>query len=180
MTGAHDLGGGILLRPLRVDDASALAAAYTRNRAHLAPWEPERSERFFTSEGQHDEVRGALASRTSGTSEPLVLVGSRGIVGRLNISSITRGVFQSATLGYWVDAALQGRGVMTRAVAAVVGIARVELSLHRLEAGTLVHNTASQAVLRANGFVEYGRAERYLRIAGRWQDHVLFQRILED
>jgi ribosomal-protein-alanine N-acetyltransferase len=50
-----------------------------------------------------------------------------------------------------------------------------ELHLHRVEAGTLVHNAASQRVLERNGFVRYGLAPQYLRIAGRWQDHVLFQ-----
>ena len=50
-----------------------------------------------------------------------------------------------------------------------------ELGLHRVEAGTLVHNRASQRVLERNGFVRYGLAPQYLRIAGRWQDHVLFQ-----
>ncbi len=44
-----------------------------------------------------------------------------------------------------------------------------------MEAGTLVHNLGSQRVLERNGFVRFGLAPQYLRIAGRWQDHVLFQ-----
>lgn len=32
--------GQLLLRPLEHSDAAALAAAYRRNREHLAPWEP--------------------------------------------------------------------------------------------------------------------------------------------
>jgi ribosomal-protein-alanine N-acetyltransferase len=55
-----------------------------------------------------------------------------------------------------------------------------ERGLHRVEAGTLVHNTRSQAVLRRTGFTEYGVAERMLFIAGEWQDHTLFQRLLHD
>nr|WP_315850337.1 GNAT family protein [Arthrobacter woluwensis] len=53
------------------------------------------------------------------------------------------------------------------------------LGLHRLEAGTLLHNTASQRVLLKNGFTVFGTAPRYLRIQGRWQDHRLFQRLNE-
>jgi ribosomal-protein-alanine N-acetyltransferase len=56
---------------------------------------------------------------------------------------------------------------------------RIGLRLHRAEAGTLVHNIGSQRVLERNGFARYGLAPKYLRIAGRWQDHVLFQRINE-
>ena len=54
-----------------------------------------------------------------------------------------------------------------------------ELGLHRLQADTLVHNAASQRVLARNGFTRIGLAPRYLRIAGRWQDHVLHQRLAE-
>jgi ribosomal-protein-alanine N-acetyltransferase len=64
-------------------------------------------------------------------------------------------------------------------VAQIVRIAFEELGLHRLEAGTLLHNTASQRVLERNGFTRFGLAPKYLSIAGRWQDHVLFQRINE-
>ena len=69
-----------------------------------------------------------------------------------------------------------GRGVATSAVAAVCAFAFGELELHRLEAGTLLHNVGSQIVLDRNGFIAFGVAPNYLRIAGEWCDHVLFQR----
>ena len=52
--------------------------------------------------------------------------------------------------------------------------------LHRVEAATLVGNLRSQAVLRRNGFTLIGTAPRYLRIAGAWRDHLLFQRLADD
>jgi ribosomal-protein-alanine N-acetyltransferase len=51
--------------------------------------------------------------------------------------------------------------------------------LHRLEAGTLPDNFASQRVLEKNGFERFGLARRFLLIAGEWRDHVLFERIAE-
>ena len=68
---------------------------------------------------------------------------------------------------------------MRRAVQAALAHARDDLGLHRVQAATLVHNTASQRVLAATGFTPIGRAERYLHIAGEWQDHLLFQRLLD-
>lgn len=53
-----------------------------------------------------------------------------------------------------------------------------ELRLHRLEASTLLHNIGSQRVLEKAGFERIGMAPKYLRIAGEWQDHALFQIIL--
>ena len=62
----------------------------------------------------------------------------------------------------------------------VVGIVSEGDLLHRVEAGTLVDNAASQVVLRRCGFEPYGTAAQYLFIAGAWQDHLLFQRVLHD
>ena len=52
-----------------------------------------------------------------------------------------------------------------------------QLDLHRLEAGTLVDNLGSQRVLEKNDFERIGLAPGYLKIAGAWRDHILFQRI---
>ncbi|WP_239092547.1 GNAT family N-acetyltransferase [Paractinoplanes abujensis] len=38
--------------------------------------------------------------------------------------------------------------------------------MHRVEAGTLTHNKASQRVLKVNRFQPYGTAPRYVWIAG--------------
>ena len=81
-------------------------------------------------------------------------------------------MFCSADLGYWVSQEYNGRGVATAAVAAVVRRAFDELGLHRVQAGTLVHNLGSQQVLLRNDFTRIGLAPAYLRIAGRWQDHL--------
>ena len=74
---------------------------------------------------------------------------------------------ESCSLGYWVAAEHNGKGVATAAVGDAVRYAFRELRLHRAEAGTLVHNVGSQRVLERNGFVRYGLAPKYLRIAGR-------------
>jgi [ribosomal protein S5]-alanine N-acetyltransferase len=67
---------------------------------------------------------------------------------------------------------------MTAAVGTGIKVARDDLGLHRLEAATLLHNIASQRVLDKNGFEAYGTARAYLRIAGQWQDHRMYQLIL--
>ncbi|GAA2442610.1 GNAT family N-acetyltransferase [Agromyces soli] len=178
-----ELDGGIELRAITQGDGAALAAAYERNRAHLAPWEPERTPEFFSATVQEREVGASLRRLAEGTAIPLVLVergddGER-IVGRVNLSDLVRGVFLNAHLGYWIDAERQSRGLATAAVGGALHFAR-RAGLHRVQAGTLVHNAASQTVLERNGFTRIGLAPRYLRIAGEWQDHVLFQRLLED
>ena len=80
-------------------------------------------------------------------------------------------------VSYWVERERNGRGLATCAVGEVVAIAFGELGLHRLEAGTLPDNHASQRVLEKNGFERFGYTKRYLLIDGEWRDHVLFERI---
>ena len=176
---ADVLPTGYGIRPLAVEDAPALAAAYSRNRAHLAPWDPRRTEEFFTEAGQRKDAEAKLESAGLGLQDPWLLVHCDEVVGRVNLNNLVRGVFQNASLGYWVDRQHTGRGLGTAAVGFALRRA-VELGLHRVEAGTLVGNVASQAVLRRCGFEQYGEAANYLFIAGAWQDHLLFQRILHD
>ncbi|MGW9167556.1 GNAT family N-acetyltransferase [Agromyces sp. NPDC055658] len=177
-----ELDGGVVMRLLAPGDGPALAAAYERNREHLAPWEPLRTPEFFTTSWHERDVAGAVLRLEAGALIPLVLAaGDEGaeIVGRVNLSDLVRGVFQNAHLGYWVDGRLTGQGLATTAVGIALHHARAA-GLHRVQAGTLVHNLASQRVLERNGFERFGLARRYLRIAGEWQDHVLFERLLED
>lgn len=167
------------IRSLTADDAAALADAYVRNRDHLAPWEPTRSEEFFTEPGQRADTAAKLETAAGGHQDPWVIWHGEDVVGRINLSNIARGPFQSASLGYWVDHGHNGRGIATAAVRFAVERAR-EIGLHRVEAGTLAHNEASQVVLRRCGFEQFGLAPHYLFIAGAWQDHVMFQQILHD
>jgi [ribosomal protein S5]-alanine N-acetyltransferase len=106
---------------------------------------------------------------------PLAIVAEDGrLAGRISINGVTRGAFQSAALGYWVSQSHNGRGLATAAVAEAIGVAFKQLGLHRLQAETLLHNTGSQRVLARNGFQPFAIAPAYLKIAGRWQDHILF------
>ena len=93
----------------------------------------------------------------------------------MSLSNVVHGHHDSANLGYWVAERVNGRGLATRAVGELIGVAFGELGLHRLEAGTLVDNLASQRVLEKNGFESIGIARGYLHIAGEWRDHLLFQ-----
>lgn len=167
------------LRPVRVSDAAALASAYRRNEEHLRRWEPLRSEVFFTEVGQQDELDRQQDAVDRGLVDAWLLLDGDDVVARLNLNNLVRGVLQSASIGYWVDRERTGRGI----AGALVGFAQHRagvLGLHRLEAGTLVDNAASQRVLERAGFERYGLAPRMLFIAGEWQDQVLFQRILHD
>jgi ribosomal-protein-alanine N-acetyltransferase len=161
-----------VIRLLAPADADELAALFLANREFLAPYNPDHPESLFTAEGQRDRIRLA--------EHPYGIVDEGSLAGTISLSNLVRGPFQSATVGYWVDEARRGRGLATRAVAAIAELAFGELELHRLEAPTLIDNLSSQRVLTKNRFTRIGLAPRYLHISGAWRDHLLYRRTAED
>ena len=157
-----------------------LAALHRENRAYLAPFEPIRDEEFFTPAGQATRLAVLQADAEQGRAYPYVIEVDGQIAGRVTVTNVARGAFCSGSLGYWVAAGQAGRGVASAAVAQVVDDCFTTHGLHRLEAATLVDNLASQGVLRRTGFTLIGLAPAYVRIAGEWRDHLLFQRIADD
>ncbi|WP_405058656.1 GNAT family N-acetyltransferase [Kribbella sp. NBC_01505] len=176
----RQLTPAVELRLAALDDAAALADAYTRSWDHLQRWEPARPADWFTAEGQRARLTSILEGFNRGTAVPLLLAEDDRIVGAVTLSDIVPGPFRNAHLGYWLAAEAVGRGLMTMAVDATAELADTELKLHRLQASVFVHNAASHAVLERTGFTQIGFAPNYLYIGGRWQDSNLFQRILND
>ncbi|WP_461165004.1 GNAT family N-acetyltransferase [Arthrobacter sp. R4-81] len=166
------------LRLMTTGDCEALAELQVRNREFLSPWDPTRTEDYFTVEGQRADVEAALARHGRGDAMPWVILDDDGAVaGRLTLSGITRGPFQSCSMGYWLSEDRTGKGLATEAVRAAVASAYTELELHRVQAETLIANVASRNVLAKTGFQQYGIAPKYLKIAGAWQDHLMFQHL---
>lgn len=168
-------------RLIHADDAAALAELLLEAREFFAPWDKEREDDYFTPDGQRAEIAMMLERHDRGEAVPhVILDDDGGVVGRITLNGIVRGPFQSCSLGYWLSPHANGRGYATRAVVEMTRLAFGELGLHRVQAETLRHNERSQRVLARAGFQPIGMAPRYLKIAGVWQDHDLFQLLADD
>jgi ribosomal-protein-alanine N-acetyltransferase len=168
------------LIPIRVSDASELARYYREQRGFMARFNPRQPEIFFTSDGQRRRLEQAERLRAQDQRYEFRIDLRGELVGTISVSNVVRGVFRSASIGYGVAEQHNGRGIASRAVALVAAWAFEECGLHRLEAGTLLDNGASQRVLSRNGFRLIGISPRYLELDGDWRDHVLFARTVED
>ena len=180
MSYSVEISDDVTLRLLTERDVAVVLDAYLRNREHLAPWDPARSESFFTSVEQAAILTDQIEQLKAGSSVPFVIINNDTIIGRITLTGIVRGPFQSANVGYWVDKNHVGQGLASAALENVINHCNKDLGLHRLQASTLLHNLGSQKVLRKAGFEPIGIAKKYLKIAGTWQDHLLFQRILSE
>lgn len=175
-------GEGVNLRMPQMNDYGPWVELRAKSRVHLVPWEPmwtldELSRSTF-------RLRVRLAIREArddlGYSFFIFRSGDDELIGGLTLSNVRRGVSQSASLGYWMGLPFVRKGHMRAGVTAALGYAFDVLRLHRVEAACLPTNAASIRVLEANGFVREGLAQRYLKINGVWQDHILFARLSED
>lgn len=166
----------LLLAPVEARLAQSMLDYQLRNRDHLAPWDPTPAERFFTLSYWVGRCRQRQREWQDGRCAAYVLLRREAperVIGSLSLSNIQRGVAQSATLGYSIDAGCQGQGLMHEALEAVLDMAFDTLLLHRIQANYQPHNQRSAALLRRLGFVIEGRASRYLFLNGGWRDHIL-------
>lgn len=171
-------GRRVLLRPLVVSDFPAWREVRRRNEAWLTKWEPTRVP------GQPDVVedRDAFAVRCSARQRERQLGAGYGFgvfvdgrfSGEINVSSVQRGPFQSAYVGYWIDESLAGQGYTPEAVVAVARFAFEDLRLHRIQIAIIPRNRSSRRVVEKLALREEGVAVRYLEINGTWEDHVRY------
>lgn len=157
-----------------IDDtyADQVLAFAVRNKTYLEEWEPLRTEDFYTSSVQQELLRDEAAKNQEGSLCKFWLFLDGRIIGAVALSNIVRGVFQSCHLGYKIDELQQGKGLMTEAVEAVVNHAFHEIRLHRIEANIMPRNQASLRVVQKLGFQNEGTSRNYLKINGKWEDHI--------
>ena len=96
------------------------------------------------------------------------------MIGSLHFSHVARGAFQSAMLGYALDEAHVGQGLMNEAI--VAGLEEMfspRVNLHRVQAAYRPENVRSARVLERLGFRQEGLAPAYLYIDGAWRDHII-------
>jgi ribosomal-protein-alanine N-acetyltransferase len=162
-------------------DAQRMLNYAVENRSRLEPWEPLRGPAYYTLGFWRDDLASAPGEYEEDLSMRLILL-SRGdeegpVLGSANFRNFCRGVFQSCTLGYSLAGGAQGRGLMEEALRAAIGHAFGPLNLHRVAAAYMPRNERSARLLERLGFEREGLAKSYLRIAGRWEDHVLTSKV---
>jgi [ribosomal protein S5]-alanine N-acetyltransferase len=176
--------GAVTLRPLRMRDATAWMDCRRRNVEWLRPWEatPPAGPGTFGLSGSvfTAMTRRLRADARHGRALPFAVVVDDRFAGQLNVAGIVRGSMESAHIGYWVDQAVAGRGVMPTSVALAVDHCFGAVGLHRIEVNIRPENAASRRVVEKLGFRDEGIRERYLHISGEWRDHLTFALCRDD
>lgn len=170
-------GWRLRLRTLTEDDYSGWFEVRARCRDWLVPWEPRPA-----GAPPMAEDRASFAARCAARERERQLGGGIGfgmfiedrLCGEITLSSIQRGPFQQAYIGYWVDEELAGQGLAGEAVVMVLKYAFEDLKLHRVEIAIVPRNRPSRRVVQKLQIREEGIAVGFLEIDGKWEDHVRY------
>lgn len=171
--------GDVVVRSCKVTDAMVIAHYYQENRQFLTPWEPERDEEFYTSNGWLRRLLKLREVQSMRLGYFLLILDrvSDKMLGTISFSQVSRFPIHACNVGYSLDQTAQGRGIMTTALKLAVDYMFDSQNMHRVSAAYMPHNERSAAVLRRLGFVVEGEAKAYLLIDGEWRDHILTAKI---
>ena len=171
-------GSRVYLRPPRRGDAAAFVTASLRSRREHGRWTsaPATRERFVALV---DRFAGATAPATH-ASFIMLTREDDAIAGVFNFSEIVRGALRSAYLGYYGFSPFIGHGFMHEGMALALDVAFRHLKLHRVEVNIQPTNIRSVALAVRIGFTQEGFSRRYVKIGGRWRDHLRFAMLAED
>ncbi|KAB0679570.1 GNAT family N-acetyltransferase [Aureimonas leprariae] len=175
-------GGRVVLRTPRMRDFEAWRKLREESREFLMPWEPLWTPDELTRKAYRMRLNRYLreTQERSGFTFFLKDAGTDELFGGLTLGLIRRGVAQTSTLGYWMGERHAGKGLMREAVELLKPFVFEVEGLHRIEAACLPSNARSIRLLERCGFRREGYLQKYLKIAGSWEDHHLYSLVAED
>jgi [ribosomal protein S5]-alanine N-acetyltransferase len=119
-------------------------------------------------------VRRLRREAREGRTMPWALTYRGELVGQVTVGGIAWGSLRAAYVGYWIDSAVAGRGIMPTAVAMALDHCFDVLQLHRVEINIRPENSASLRVVEKLDLRPEGDRAAYLHIDGDWRDHVTY------
>ena len=173
-----DLGLGAHLELLQPHHATEIFQLIDANRAHLRRWLPFVDGTRSVEDTKRFREAGAERYARDGSFDAGIFDGGAlaGVIGLHWVHAGNR----STSLGYWLGAGFQGRGLMTRSVGAVLEQCFVQLNLNRVSSAAATGNTRSNAVLQRCGFKLEGISREPEWLYDHFVDHNLYGMLQRD
>lgn len=178
----YPLGDDAVLLPRTPELAEAYHEVTVANLERLGRWNPPASEPP-TLEQTRGRIEAQVRGWLEGTVLPVAIAvpadGGWRLAGgaELHINRPLR----SGEIGYWIDAAHEGRGLVTRTVAALIDAAFGQYGLDRVAIGTVVGNHRSRAIPERLGFTREGVLRAAIPVGGgERHDEILYGLLATD
>lgn len=162
----------IELRAFRPSDAPRLFAVVDANRDHLRPWmgwvdgtrSPKDLRRFISQ---------SVSRRRQGIGLPMGIWYRGALVGTAGFNEIDWRD-RKTEIGYWLASDLQGRGIVTRACQALIGLGFGRLGLNRIEIRAAPGNRRSRGIPNRLGFSQEGVLRESERVNDGYHSSVVY------
>jgi len=171
----------LYLKVLGEEAVSQVAEYYKRNRDFFKRWESSKRDDFFSESYQKMLLKLEQEDIENGNRMKLWIFNRKNnkIIGFLNFGNIIRGAFDSCFLGYKLDKDETGKGYMTEALKEGMAFYFDVMKLHRIEVNLMPQNTLGIKAVERVGFIKEGISEKYLKINGKWEDHLHYVMLKE-
>lgn len=175
---SYKIGENAYLKPLEMHDAPAFFKLIEQSKAHLRPWMPWTE---FTNEVKDTEnfIRSTMEQigRNDGFQVGIWSDGkAAGVIGFHRVDWTNK----ATSIGYWLGNDFVGKGLMTKAGAALIEHAFVAYQLERIELRASTQNEKSQLVAERLGFTKEGIARRAELVNGQFHDHIVYSLLKEE
>lgn len=168
----------IEIRMFEESDAETVFAMVDRNREYLRQWliwvdrsdSPEVTRQFIKDSKLRYKNKEALSAGIWLNGK---LVGATGVVGYEWHNRMME-------IGYWLSADQQGKGIMTRAVSALIDDAFDNLGMNRVEIHCATGNLPSRAIPERLGFKQDGVMREAGLLNGQFVDKVIYSMLASE
>jgi ribosomal-protein-serine acetyltransferase len=144
----------IQLRLFEVRHAEAYFALAERNRDHLHTWTDVKAYEGSV-ETVRDLIKQQLLKFANDQGYHLGIWYQGDLIGNLSYTNLDRRS-RKVELGYWIDASMQGKGIVTKACQAMIAYAFEEHGLNKVEIICALDNQRSRAIPERLGFTLEG------------------------
>ncbi len=165
----------LVLKTLDGTSAKLVLDYYIRNQEFLDEWEAAKEDSFYTEEYIAAMLDLDVINTEMGSSLRFWIFKKGNedrVIGSVAFNNIVLGAFWSCFLGYKLDRDEINQGYITEAIQKGIEIMFGEYNLHRIEANIMPKNARSLRVVQKLGFYNEGLAYKYLKIDGKWEDHI--------
>jgi ribosomal-protein-serine acetyltransferase len=169
---ALPVDGDLTLRPREPSDAAEVYAIVENHRLDLRRWLTwVDATHSATDMRRYAQYAYAQFERHSAFDYSIRENGK--IVGAIGLHSLEWDN-RCAQMGYWLSPDARGRGIVTRAAAALTSYGFGRLDLHRIEIRCVVENAASRGVAERLGYTFEGILHEAYYLHGRFRDIALY------
>lgn len=168
---------GARLRLWDEGDAALLTAAIAENREHLQEWLPWAEMHGYQDSVEYLRRKRLQVEANDGFEGAIELDGK--VVGAAGFHRIDW-PNRTTSIGYWLAADAQGRGLMTATVRALLDHAFGAWEMHRVFIEVVVGNERSRAIPERLGFRQEAVLREAKLIRGSYEDTLLYAMLAPD